>query len=79
MRCDRSLSNVLAIGYVRSSTEFVNEFHSTWPLAVPRGGVEMADSSNVDQPAAPCARQLSDLLDPREGIVRAGRNDARER
>ncbi len=39
--------NVLT-GHVSSSTEFAHEFHGTWPLPEPRGGVEMADSADVN-------------------------------
>lgn len=71
-------ANVLT-GHVGASTEFVHEFHGTWPLTEPRGRVEMTDSADVNQTAAPGVRQLRDLFDPREGIIRAGRHDARER
>ena len=48
------------------------------PVAVPGGGVEVADGSDVDELAAPRLGEGAHVLEVAEGVVGAGRDDAGE-
>ena len=58
--------------------EDVEQGFGSGPVAVPGGGVEVADRADVDEPAAPGLGEAAHALEVAEGVVGAGRDDAGE-